>query len=87
MPDPAFGGLDDFSSTGSGPVDLRLLDGDVDDLPGKLEKYMKKMAPTFYAQELSHFMNSTLNLALELSVQKQACFRHMFSTGSGMTMR
>lgn len=71
LADHAFGGLDDFSSTQSEEVDLRLLDGDSDDLPGKLESYMKEMAPTFYAQEPSQFMNPTLSLASELSVKKQ----------------
>lgn len=71
LPDPGFGDLDHFHDTRSERLDLRLLDGDSDDLPGKLESYMKKMAPTFYAQEPSQFMNPTLSLASELSVQKQ----------------
>lgn len=71
LPDPAFGGLDDFSTPRSGNIDLRLLDGDSDDLPGKLELYMKEMAPTFYDQEPSQFMNPTLRLASELSDKKQ----------------
>ncbi|KAI9722358.1 MAG: hypothetical protein M1812_001830 [Candelaria pacifica] len=50
--------------------DLNLLDSDVDDLPGKLEQYMKKLAATFYDREPSSFMRPTLSLARELSVQK-----------------
>ena len=56
---------------GNEDIELRLLDGDSDDLPAKLDSYMKRMAPTFYAQEPSEFMNPTLSLASELSVQKQ----------------
>ncbi|KAI9819903.1 MAG: hypothetical protein M1827_006473 [Pycnora praestabilis] len=51
--------------------DLRLLDYEVDDLPAKLEQYMKKMAPTFHEREPSNFMKPTLKLAAELSVQKK----------------
>lgn len=78
LADHAFGGLDDFRSMRSEVIDLRLLDGDSDDLPGKLESYMKQMAPTFYAQEPSQFMNPTLSLALELSVKRQVlpCNEH-----------
>ncbi|KAL1985752.1 hypothetical protein VTN96DRAFT_7374 [Rasamsonia emersonii] len=55
-----------------GPTqELYLLDGDADDLPGKLEMYIKKMAPTFYEHEPSPFMKPTLNLAHELSQQKK----------------
>lgn len=74
LADHSFAGLDDFSSTQNGEIDLRLLDGDSDDLPGKLESYMKKMAPAFYAQEPSPFMNPTLSLASELSVTKQVLY-------------
>ncbi|KAI9786506.1 MAG: hypothetical protein M1835_003048 [Candelina submexicana] len=50
---------------------LNLLDSDVDDLPGKLEQYMKKLAATFYDREPSSFMRHTLSLVKELSVQKK----------------
>lgn len=74
LADHSFGGLDNVNSTQSEEVGLQLLDGDSDDLPGKLESYMKKMAPTFYAQEPSQFMNPTLSLASELSVKKQVLY-------------
>ncbi len=51
--------------------ELNLLDGDVDDLPGKLEQYMKKMAAIFYDREPSPFVRATLSLAKELSVEKK----------------
>ncbi|KAI9840015.1 MAG: hypothetical protein M1819_000207 [Sarea resinae] len=47
-----------------------LLDWETDDLPGKLEQYLKKMAPTFYERECSTFMKPTLHLASELSIQR-----------------
>ncbi|KAL3428391.1 hypothetical protein PVAG01_01900 [Phlyctema vagabunda] len=51
--------------------DFRILDNDNDDLPLKLEAYMKRMSSIFFEREPSHFMNVTLNTALELSVQKE----------------
>ncbi|KAI9928802.1 hypothetical protein ASPWEDRAFT_168775 [Aspergillus wentii DTO 134E9] len=55
-----------------GPLhELYLLDSDADDLPGKLEMYIKKTAPFFYERETSEFMKPTLMLAAELSQQKK----------------
>lgn len=50
---------------------LRVLDNDSDDLPFKIEKYVERMAPTFFAKEPSHFINVTLAMAMELSTQKE----------------
>jgi hypothetical protein len=50
---------------------LRILDIDNDDLPLKLEAYMKRMMNGFFENEPSHFMHVTLNLGLQLSMQKQ----------------
>ncbi|PWY83143.1 hypothetical protein BO94DRAFT_536624 [Aspergillus sclerotioniger CBS 115572] len=55
-----------------GPLhELYLLDSDADDLPGKIEMYIKKTAPFFYERETSDFMRPTLMLAAELSQQKK----------------
>ncbi|BCR97434.1 uncharacterized protein AKAW2_30753S [Aspergillus luchuensis] len=55
-----------------GPLhELYLLDSDADDLPGKIEMYIKKTAPFFYEREASDFMRPTLLLAAELSQQKK----------------
>ncbi|KAF9889199.1 hypothetical protein FE257_007512 [Aspergillus nanangensis] len=51
--------------------EIYLLDSDADDLPGKLELYIKKTAPFFYEREASEFMHPTLLLASELSQQKK----------------
>ncbi|KAI9835091.1 MAG: hypothetical protein M1837_003967 [Sclerophora amabilis] len=51
--------------------ELRLLDGETDDLPGKMELYMKKMAPTFFDRELSPFMKTTLSIVSDLASQKK----------------
>jgi len=50
--------------------EVYVLDGDVDDLPGKLEMYIKKMASVFYDRERSDFIKPTLGIAAELSLQK-----------------
>ncbi|KAI9746198.1 MAG: hypothetical protein M1818_000879 [Claussenomyces sp. TS43310] len=56
----------------TGPtVTHRILDNDNDDLPMKVEAYMKRMSSVFFDKESSHFMNVTLNTALELSIQNQ----------------
>lgn len=53
------------------PVTHRILDNDNDDLPMKIEAYMKRMSSVFYEKEQSHFMNITLSTAVELSIQNQ----------------
>lgn len=50
--------------------EVYVLDGDMDDLPGKLEMYIKKMASVFYDRERSDFIKPTLGIAAELSLQK-----------------
>lgn len=55
-----------------GPLqEIYLLDSDQDDLPGKIEMYIKKTAPFFYEREASDVMRPTLNLAAELAQQKK----------------
>lgn len=55
-----------------GPTqELYLLDNDGDDLPGKLELYIKRMATNFYEQEPSPFMRPTLMLASEMCQSKK----------------
>ncbi|KAI9757244.1 MAG: hypothetical protein M4579_003544 [Chaenotheca gracillima] len=65
-------GLDPWNnSSGSEPKTLWLLDGEKDDLAGKLESYVKKMSPVFVQREPSPFMRSTLALASELAIDKK----------------
>lgn len=71
--DPQLQALGDDSQF-QGPLhELYLLDSDADDLPGKIEMYIKKTAPFFYERETSDFMRPTLLLAAELSQQKKVC--------------
>ncbi|KAH0551082.1 hypothetical protein GP486_007570 [Trichoglossum hirsutum] len=51
--------------------ELVVLDSESEDLPAKLEQYLKKMSQTFYERELSSFMKPTLRIATELSAQKK----------------
>lgn len=58
----------------SGPSqEVYLLDADSDDIPAKLEMYIKKNASYFYERETSPFMKPTLLLAAELSQGKKVC--------------
>lgn len=50
---------------------LRILDHELDDLPMKLEAYMKRMMSTFFEKEQSQFMKATLTTAFEISIEKQ----------------
>lgn len=55
-----------------GPLqDVYLLDTDQDDIPAKIEIYIKKIAPFFYEREASDVMRPTLMLASELAQQKK----------------
>ncbi|KAH8804968.1 hypothetical protein F5884DRAFT_435760 [Xylogone sp. PMI_703] len=65
------GNIDPGLGPDFGPHMLRILDNDNDDLPMKLEAYMKRILPVFLENEPSHFMHVTLNTAMELSVQKE----------------
>jgi hypothetical protein len=53
------------------PVSRRMLDNENDDVPTKIEAYMKRMSSVFFEKEPSHFMNVTLSTALELSIEHQ----------------
>lgn len=64
--DPILGLTLDFTGE-----NLRVLDPDTDDLPLKIENYVERMAPTFFEKEPSHFMNVTLALAMQLSIEKE----------------
>jgi hypothetical protein len=55
----------------AGAAVCRILDNDSDDLPSKIEAYIKRMSSVFYEKEPSHFMHVTLNAAVELSIAKQ----------------
>lgn len=67
--DPALelNGENNFENITVGP---RILDGETDDLVGKLELYMKDMAATFIERELSGFWKITLTTALRARGEK-----------------
>ncbi|KAL2221238.1 hypothetical protein M432DRAFT_651836 [Thermoascus aurantiacus ATCC 26904] len=69
--DPQLQGLGEDGHFHAPPQELYLLDGDADDLPGKLEMYIKKMVPFFIEREPSSFMKPTLSIAAELSQLKK----------------
>lgn len=48
-----------------------MLDHESDDIPGKLEQYLKLMAPIFYERELSPFVRTTLAVASSLAAEKE----------------
>ncbi|KAJ5370455.1 uncharacterized protein N7496_006547 [Penicillium cataractarum] len=68
--DPQLQGLgdDQFSAPAQ---EIYLLDSDADDIPSKLELYIKKTATFFFEREESNFMKSTLLLASELAQAKK----------------
>lgn len=68
--DPQLQGLGDDHFSGPSQ-EIYLLDSDADDVPSKLEMYIKKTAPFFIERETSLFMKSTLQLASELSQSKK----------------
>ncbi|SLM33807.1 hypothetical protein LPUS_02387 [Lasallia pustulata] len=51
-------------------LDIIILNDVGDDVPGKLDQYLKKMTSTMYAQEPSPLMRATLEMAAELSAAK-----------------
>ncbi|RDW91063.1 hypothetical protein BP5796_02228 [Coleophoma crateriformis] len=65
--DPDLGIANAFSG---GPI-LKILDNDNDDLPLKLEAYMKRMSSIYFDREPSRFMHVVLNTALKLSIEKE----------------
>jgi len=68
--DPQLQGLGDDQFSGH-TQEIYLLDSDSDDIPSKLEMYIKKTAPFFFERETSSFMKSTLMLAAELAQSKK----------------
>lgn len=72
--DPQLQGLGDDQFSGPSQ-ELYLLDSDADDIPSKLEMYIKKTAPFFFERESSTFMKPTLLLASELALSKKVSFR------------
>lgn len=50
---------------------IRILDIDNDDVPSKLEAYMKRTMSVFFENEPSQFMRGTLSTAYDISIQKQ----------------
>lgn len=66
--DPSLGGNGDFPNV---MHNVRLLDNDGDDLPLKIEAYMKRLMPVFIEKVSTQFMSIVLNTAQELAIQKQ----------------
>ncbi|EPS32224.1 hypothetical protein PDE_07184 [Penicillium oxalicum 114-2] len=68
--DPQLQGLgeDQFSAPAQ---EIYLLDSDSDDIPSKMEVYIKKTGQFLIEREVSTFMKSTLQLASELSQSKK----------------
>lgn len=50
---------------------FRILDNETDDLPVKMEAYMKRMMSVFFEREQSDFMRVTLATAFDISIEKQ----------------
>lgn len=46
--------------------ELYILNTDADDIPGRMDTYMRRVAKLLFAQEASPFMKATLGLASEL---------------------
>lgn len=70
--DPQLQGLGDDQFSGP-PQEIYLLDSDSDDIPSKLEMYIKKTASLFFERETSPFMKPTMILAAELALSKKVC--------------
>lgn len=68
--DPQLQGLGDDQFSGP-PQELYILDSDADDVPSKLEIYVKKTGQFFIEREPSLFVKSTLLLASELGQSKK----------------
>lgn len=68
--DPQLQGLGDDQFSGPSQ-EIYLLDSDADDIPSKLEMYIKKTASFFIERERSLFVKSTLMLAAELGQSKK----------------
>ncbi|KAH8693169.1 hypothetical protein BGW36DRAFT_301985 [Talaromyces proteolyticus] len=69
--DPQLRALVDDGQFSGSAQEMYMLDNDSDDLPGKLEVYIKKMAPSFIEAEPSGFMKQTLVLASQLAQDKK----------------
>ncbi|KAI0398395.1 hypothetical protein F5Y17DRAFT_1745 [Xylariaceae sp. FL0594] len=54
---------DENTVNGSSPKPVILLDGDKEDIPGKVEAYMRHMLPQYIAHEPSPYVRVTLELA------------------------
>ena len=63
---PDGGGFHGFAANGN----IRILDGEHDDIPARVEAYMKRMNHIFFAQEPSVFMHVTLDTANRLAPEK-----------------
>lgn len=74
--DPQLQGLGEDQFSGPSQ-ELYLLDSDADDIPSKLEMYIKKTASLFFERETSPFMKPTMVLASELALSQKVCSQHL----------
>jgi hypothetical protein len=49
---------------------IRILDNDTDDIPLKIDVYVKRISPFLYERQKSHFMKVTLSTAMEMNIQQ-----------------
>lgn len=68
--DPALQGLGDDQFSGPSH-EIFLFDADNDDIPNKLDAYVKKTTPDFIERERSNIIKNTLLLASELAESKK----------------
>ena len=81
-------GLEDLSEIFNGTqsdddvLTIKLLDTELEDVPGRLEQYMRKMADTFYEREASPFLRETLAVASKLAGEKQVLSQKVEKKGT-----
>ncbi|KAH8597226.1 hypothetical protein B0O99DRAFT_87967 [Bisporella sp. PMI_857] len=64
------GNIDPGLGSNFNTLNFRILDQDGDDLPLKLEAYVKRISHVFVEREPSHFMHTTLNAAVSAARDK-----------------
>lgn len=83
--DPAL--LDSGETAGQSYTDLQMLDSDSDDLGGKLEYFIQKMAPTYFETEVSRFMKTTLLTAWSMNRENKVnLMNHLDLIGANFTI-
>lgn len=64
--DPSLGLNDEIGDQ----TTVRILDNDNDDIPLKLDVYVKRISPVLYERQQSHFMKVTLGTAMEINIRQ-----------------